>query len=77
MAIIISTGNINFMMKQGNLLIILKYRKIPKFSDARKRCCNLPKIQTKMPNLMELHKKIANGIANSDDPDQTAPVGAV
>ena len=27
------------------------YRKVPKFSDARKICCNLPKIQTKRPNL--------------------------
>ena len=29
----------------------LIYRKGPKFSDARKRRCNLPKIQTKRPNL--------------------------
>ena len=28
------------------------YRKVPKFWDARKLCCNLPKIQTKRPNLM-------------------------
>ena len=48
------------------------YRNVPKFSDARKLCCNLPKIQTKKPNL-----KDANGIANSEDPDQTAPQGAV
>ena len=27
------------------------YRKVPKFSDARKLCCNRPKIQTKRPNL--------------------------
>ena len=27
------------------------YRKVPKFSDARNLCCNLPKIQTKRPNL--------------------------
>ena len=27
------------------------YRKVPKFSDARKLCCNLPKSQTKRPNL--------------------------
>ena len=26
-------------------------RKVPKFSDTRKLCCNLPKIQTKRPNL--------------------------
>ena len=53
------------------------YRKIPKFSDAQKHCCNLPKIQTKTLNLREFHQKGVNGIANSEDPDQTAPLGAV
>ena len=27
------------------------YHKVPKFSDARNLCCNLPKIQTKRPKL--------------------------
>ena len=53
------------------------YRKVPKFSDTRKLCCNLPKIQTKRPNLWVFPQKDANGIANSGDPDQTAPLGAV
>ena len=53
------------------------YRKVPKFSDARKPCCNLPKIQTKRPNLWVFLLKDANGIAKSGDPDQTAPLGAV
>ena len=53
------------------------YCKIPKFSDTRKLCCNLPKIQTKRPNLRVFRQKDANGIANSEDPDQTAPLGAV
>ena len=53
------------------------YRKVPKFLDARKLCCNLPKIQTKRPNLRVFHQKDANGIASSEDPDQTAPLGAV
>ena len=53
------------------------YRKVPKFSDARKHCCNLPKIQTKRPNLRVFHQKDANGIANSEDPDQTVPLGTV
>ena len=48
------------------------YRKDPKFSQARKLCCNLPKIQTKRPNLRVFCQKDANGIANSEDPDQTA-----
>ena len=29
----------------------MKYRKVPKFWDARNLICNLPKIQTKRPNL--------------------------
>ena len=49
-----------------------KYRKVPKFSDARKLCCNLPKIQTKRLNLRVFPPIYANGIANSEDPDQTA-----
>ena len=53
------------------------YRKVPKFLDARKLCCNVPKIQTKKPNLRIFLQKDANGIANSVDPDQTAPRGAV
>ena len=47
--------------------------KVPKFSDARKLCCNLPKIQTERPNLKVFCQKDANEIANSVDPDQTAP----
>ena len=53
------------------------YRKVPKFLDARKLCWNLPKIETKMPNLRIFLPKSAIGIANSVDPDQTAPRGAV
>ena len=52
---------------------MLAYRQVPKFSDARKLCCNLPKMQTKSPNLRVFCQKDANGIANSEDPDQTAP----
>ena len=53
------------------------YRKVPKFSDVTKLCCNLPKIQEKRPNFRVFHQKDANGIANSGDPDRTAPLGAV
>ena len=35
------------------------------------------KIPTKRQNLRELGQNGANGIANSEDPDQTAPLGAV
>ena len=53
------------------------YCKVPKLSDAKNLCCNLPKIQTKRPNLRVFYQSDANGIANSEDPDQTAPLGAV
>ena len=53
------------------------YGKVPELSDARKLCCNLPKIQTKRPNLRVFRQKDANGITNSEDPDQTAHLGAV
>ena len=62
-----------YIEMNGNIV----YRKVPKFSDARKLCCNLPKIQEKRPNLRVFHQKDADGIANSEDPDQTAPRGAV
>ena len=50
---------------------------VPKFSDAKKLCCNLPKIQTKRPNLRVFCQNDAYGMANGVDPDQTAPRGAV
>ena len=53
------------------------YRKVPKFSAARNLRNNLPKIQTKRPNLRVFHLKDANGKGNSEDPDPTAPLGAV
>ena len=51
--------------------------KVPKFSDAKKLDNNKPKIQTKRTNLRVFCRKDACGIANSEDPDQTAPLGAV
>ena len=53
------------------------YRKVPKFLDAIKICRNLPKIHTKRPNLRVFCQKDSIRIANSEDPDQTAPLGAV
>ena len=55
----------------------LGYRKVPKFLDAKKLRCKLPKIQTKKSNLRQFCQKGANGVANSEEPDQTAPLGAV
>ena len=54
-----------------NLRALPAYRKIQKISDARKICRNIPKIQTKRPNLRAFRQKDANGIAKSEDPDRT------
>ena len=55
----------------------IMYHKVPKFLDAKNLCCNLPKIQTKRQNLRVFCQNCANGIANSEDPNQTAPREAV
>ena len=52
----------------------MNYRKTPKISDARKLSCNTPKIQIKGPNLMVFLLRDSSGLANSEDPDQTAPL---
>ena len=51
----------------------VSYHKVPKFSDAR----NFPVIHLKFKqrsNLKVFCQKHANGIANSEGPDQTAPL---
>ena len=59
------------------LELVSVYRKVPKFWDPRNVCCNLPKIQTKRPSRKIFCQNGADGIANSEDTDQTAPIGAV
>ena len=49
------------------------YRKIPKFWDAKIFAIIYLKFKQKKPNFRELRQNDANGIANSEDPDQTAP----
>ena len=71
----------HFTLKSTSLfsivLLQLMYRKVPKFLDTKNFCCKLPKIQTKWQNLRLFCQNGAKGIANSEDPDQTAPLGAV
>ena len=50
-----------------------QYRKNPKYSDTPKICYNNPKIWTRWLYQKVMHPKDAAGIANSVDPDQTAP----
>ena len=70
---LISKGILNYF----KFIIISLYPKFPKYSDTQKICCNHSKIWT-----MWLYHKVmspngADGMANSVDPDQTTPLGAV
>ena len=54
-----------------------KYHKFPKYSDTQKICCNHSKIWTMWLYHRVMSPNDADGMANSVDPDQTAPLGAV
>ena len=53
------------------------YRKFPKYSDTQNICCNHSKIWTRWLYHRVRSPNDAYGMANSGDPDQTAPLGAV
>ena len=59
------------------LYIIYEYRKFPKYSDTQKICCNQSKIWTTWLYHRVMSPNDADGMTNSVDPDQTAPLGAV
>ena len=52
------------------------YRKFPKYSDTQ-NICNQSKIWTVWLYRRVMSPNDADGMANSVDPDQTAPLGAV
>ena len=58
-------------------LLFVSYCKVPKFSDARNFAVIHLKFKQRGQTFGYFVKKDANGIANSEDPDQTAPLGAV
>ena len=53
------------------------YRKFPKYSDTPKNCCNHSKFWTMWLCHRVMSPNDADRMANSVDPDQTAPLGAV
>ena len=63
--------------QKGVYLMMKTTVKFLNFRTPKKLCCNLSKIQTKRPNFRVFRQKDLAGIANSEDPDQTAPIGAV
>ena len=54
-----------------------RYRKIPKYSDIKKIRYNYSKILTMWLYHRVMSPNDADGMANSVDPDQIAPLGAV
>ena len=59
------------------LHVPLDYRKFPKYSDTQNICCDHSKIWTMWLYHRVMSPNDADGMANSVDPDQTAPLGAV
>ena len=53
------------------------YRKFPKYLDTQNICCNHSKIWTMWLYHRVMSPNDEEGMANSVDPDQTAPLGAV
>ena len=71
---------LDFLKNIQSFYVLLKqllYRKFPKYSDTQNICCNHPKIRTTWLYNWEKCPKHVDGIANSVDPDQSAPLGAV
>ena len=54
-----------------------QYRKFPKYSDTQNICCNHSKIWSMWLFHRVMSPNDADRMANSVDPDQTAPLGAV
>ena len=81
-------NNVDHLFNAGTVLMALKaetllypsslwYRKFPKYSDTQKICCNHSKIWTVWLYHRVMSTNDADRMANSVDPDQTAPLGAV
>ena len=68
----VSEGRNKTVTGTGSLKKIY-YHKNHKSSDTRQNCCNYPKIETVLFNYRVMGPKAADGMANSVDPDQTAP----
>ena len=61
----------------GWIPIEIAYRKVPKFLDAKNFAVIYLKFKQRGQTVGFFHQKDANGIENSEDPDQTAAQGAV
>ena len=69
--------NVLAIIMHNTCIVHCIYRKFPKYSDTQKICCNHSKTWTMWLYHRAMSPNDAEGIANSVDPDQTAPLGAV
>ena len=74
---LLGTLNQVYNIKTQHLVSFNKYRKFPKYFDTPKNCCNHSKIWTMWLYHRVMRPNDADGMANSVDPDKTAPLGAV
>ena len=73
-------ATIQYLEASANLdwwKLSLNYRKFPKYSDTQNICCNHSKISTMWLYHGVMSPNDADGMANSVDSDQTAPLEAV
>ena len=76
-SVAINSGDKTYFVLRS-ILQVFSYRKSPKFSDRQNiAVITLPTILTNWAYSREMPPKDTDGIANSEDPDQTAPLGAV
>ena len=64
-----------YIQAPAAVFLLYIYRKFPKYSDTQKICCNHSKIWTMWLYYRVMSPNDADGMANSVDPDQTAPLG--
>ena len=55
------------------MIYVTKYRKFSKYLDTQNICCNHPKMWTMLLYHRVMSPNDADGMANSVNPDQTAP----
>ena len=63
----------NNIIGLSSFILLSDYHKFPKYSDTQTICCNHSKISTMWLYHRVMSPNNADGIANSVDPDQTAP----
>ena len=63
--------------KSDQTALTASYRKVPKFLEQENFAILYLKFKKRGQTFLVFHQKDANGIANREGPDQTAPLGAI